>query len=138
MRLNALLPIAFVACLAPVSGAASAACEAAKHLNYNEPVQIEGVLRAGKGHHEVQGDFDYTYLALDQPLCVDPPAGGGDDDFGNTGTETPIERIQVVNPDDKLDLKPGTRVALKGKLFGAHTMWHAEEVLIDTEAAEPR
>jgi hypothetical protein len=35
-------------------------------------------------------------------------------------------------------LKPGTRVALKGKLFGAHTMWHAEEVLIDTEAAEPR
>jgi hypothetical protein len=29
-------------------------------------------------------------------------------------------------------------VALKGKLFGAHTMWHAEQVLIDTETVEPR
>jgi hypothetical protein len=138
MRLPAALPIALIACLVALSAGPAGACDAPKHLTYDQPVEIEGVLRAGKGHHEAQGDFDYLYLALDHPLCVDAPPGGGDDDFGNTGTESPIERIQVVNPDDKLNLPLGTHVALKGKLFGAHTMWHAEQVLIDTETVEPR
>jgi hypothetical protein len=142
MRAATPLPAAIAALLAAIFGALSAvqaaACEAARHLRYDEPVELEGVIGTGKGHHEAQGDFTYTYLALDEPLCVDAPAGGGDEDFGNTGTDKPVDRIQVVNPDDKFTLEPGARVRLKGKLFGAMTMWHAEEVLIGTEAVEPR
>jgi hypothetical protein len=82
--------------VALTAGSVSAqACNADIHYTYNEPVEIEGVLKSGTGHHEAQGDFTYTYLVLDKGVCVDAPKDGGDDDFGNTGTENPVERIQI-------------------------------------------
>ena len=107
-------------------------------MRYDEPVEIEGLLQSGTGHHEAQGDFDYVYLALDKPLCVDAPASGGDEDFGNTGTDKPVDRIQVAGDLVGKGLPPGKRVAIKGKLFGAHTMWHVEDVLIDAASVDPK
>jgi hypothetical protein len=118
---------------------AARACDAAVHYSYNEPVEIEGVIKSGTGHHEAQGDFFYTYLELDQPVCVDTPKEGGDSDFGTTGTETPIGRIQVGGEASQSDLPAdGTRVLVKGALFGAHTMWHVEPVLIDAASLAPK
>jgi hypothetical protein len=109
-----------------------------QHLQYDEPVELEGLLKSGTGHHEAQGDFDYVYLALDKPLCVDAPAGGGDEDFGNTGTDKPVDRIQLAGDLVGKELPMGKRVTIKGKLFGAHTMWHAEDVLIDATSVDPK
>jgi hypothetical protein len=114
------------------------ACEAPLHLKYNEPVEIEGVLKSGTGKHEVHGDYAYVFLALDQGICVDPPKGGGDEDFGESGTEKPVDRIQMAGEASQQELPVGKRVLVKGTLFGAHTMWHAEEVLIDASAVEER
>ena len=71
VAVHALLALA----LAGFAGRAVAAraCDAAVHYSYNEPVEIEGVIKSGTGHHEAQGDFFYTYLELDQPVCVDAP-----------------------------------------------------------------
>ncbi len=74
---------------------AARACEAAVHYTFNEPVEIEGVLKSGIGHHEAQGEFFYSYLVLDQPVCVDAPKEGADGDFGTAATEKPVDRIQV-------------------------------------------
>jgi hypothetical protein len=119
-----------------VGPVASEACDAAIHYSYNDPVEIEGVLKSATGHHEAQGDFNYTYLALDKPICVDAPKEGGDDDFGNTGTDNPVERIQMAGEASQQELPMGERVKVKGTLFGAHTMWHVEEVLIDASSVE--
>ena len=106
---------------------AAAACEATVHLAYNVPVEVEGVLTAGKGNHEAQGEFSYVYLALDQGVCVDAPAG---DEFAE-GTPRPVTRLQIAGEAAEKELPIGSRVKVKGTLFGAHTMWHAEDVLID-------
>jgi hypothetical protein len=134
-----------VAAAAAIAGAVLAAgpdpanaCEAPKHLTYNEPVELEGVLKSGTGKHDVHGDYAYVFLALDQGICVDPPKGGGDEDFGDTGTEKPVDRIQMAGEASQQELPVGKRVLVKGTLFGAHTMWHAEEVLIDASAVEER
>ena len=34
------------------------------------------------------------------------------------------------------ELPVGERVKVKGTLFGAHTMWHVEEVLIDASSVD--
>jgi hypothetical protein len=123
--------------VALTAGSVSAqACNADIHYTYNEPVEIEGVLKSGTGHHEAQGDFTYTYLVLDKGVCVDAPKDGGDDDFGNTGTENPVERIQIGGEASQQVLPIGERVKVKGTLFGAHTVWHVEEVLIDAPSVE--
>ena len=117
--------------LAPAPGRADT-CEAPVHYTFNEPVEIEGILKSGTGHHEVQGDFFYSYLVLDQPVCVDAPKEGGDSDFGTTSLEKPTNRIQVGGEASQRDLPAdGERVTVTGTLFGAHTMWHVEPVLID-------
>jgi hypothetical protein len=128
-KVRALLP--FVLLGLGMSPAAALACEAGVHYSYNEPVEIEGTLRSGTGHHEAQGDFSYTYIALDQPACVDAASG---DEFNET-TEAPIERIQLAGEASQQDpSEDGSRIAVKGKLFGAHTAWHVEPVLIDAES----
>ena len=111
---------------------AAAACEAPVHLAYNVPVEVEGVLTAGKGNHEAQGEFSYVYLALDQGVCVDAPA---DDEFAQT-TPRPVTRLQIAGDAAEKELPVGKRVKVKGTLFGGHTMWHAEDVLIDAAAVE--
>jgi hypothetical protein len=139
MRLAAILAAGLSAASLLALGAGNAgACEASQHLQYDEPVELEGLLKSGTGHHEAQGDFDYVYLALDKPLCVDAPAGGGDEDFGNTGTDKPVDRIQLAGDLVGKELPMGKRVTIKGKLFGAHTMWHAEDVLIDATSVDPK
>jgi hypothetical protein len=112
----------------------AAACEAAVHLAYNVPVEVEGVLTAGKGHHEAQGEFSYTYLALDEGVCVDAAAG---DEFAEA-TPQPVTRLQIAGEAAEKELPIGKRVKVKGTLFGAHTMWHAEDVLIDAAGIETR
>jgi hypothetical protein len=78
-------------------------------------------------------------MELDQPVCVDAPKEGGDNDFGNTGTEKPVGRLQVGGEASQRDLPAdGARVLVKGTLFGAHTMWHVEPVLIDAASLEPK
>jgi hypothetical protein len=71
-----------------------------------------------------------------KPVCVDAPKGGGDDDFGNIGTDNPVERIQMAGEASQQELPVGERVKVKGTLFGAHTMWHVEEVLIDASSVD--
>jgi hypothetical protein len=91
--------MSFVALGLGMTLAAALACEAAVHYSYNTPVEIEGTLRSGTGHHEVQGDFSYTYIALDQPVCVDAASG---DEFNET-TEKPIDRIQLAGAASQQD-----------------------------------
>lgn len=109
--------------LSIVAGAARA-CDAPVHLAYEEPVEIEGVLRETTGHHDAQGDFKVIYLELDQGICVDPSEDG-------SGTESPITRIQIAGDALTTDMPVGSRVRAKGSLFPAHTQWHVEPVLID-------
>jgi hypothetical protein len=133
LKVRPLLPfLLFGLGLAP---AAAFSCEAAVHYSYNTPVEIEGTLRSGTGHHEVQGNFSYTYVALDHPVCVDAASG---DEFNET-TEKPIERIQLAGEASQQDPpEDGARIAVKGKLFGAHTAWHVEPVLIDAESIDQK
>ena len=104
------------------------ACEAATHLVYNKPVEIRGTLKEGKGQHDAQGAFAYSYVALDQPVCVTSET---ETDEFNEPTDKPIDRIQLAGETAGKDLPLGKRVKVSGTLFGAHTMWHAEDVLID-------
>jgi hypothetical protein len=129
-------PVLALAWAGLVTGAVAArACEAAVHYTFNEPVEIEGVLKSGIGHHEAQGEFFYSYLVLDQPVCVDAPKEGADGDFSAAPTEKPVGRIQVGGEASQRDLPAdGARVTVKGTLFGAHTAWHVEPVLIDAES----
>jgi hypothetical protein len=133
---HALLALAMGATVLVAASADARACDADVHHTFNEPVEIEGVLKSATGHHEAQGDFTYTYVVLDKGICVDAPKDGGDDDFGNTGTEKPVERIQIAGEASQQELPIGERVKVKGTLFGAHTMWHVEEVLIDASSVE--
>jgi hypothetical protein len=133
---HAVLALAVGATAFVASSAAAQACDADVHYTFNEPVEIEGVLKSGSGHHEAQGDFTYTYLVLDKGVCVDASKDGGDDDFGNTGTDNPVERIQMAGEANQQELPIGERVKVKGTLFGAHTMWHVEPVLIDASSVE--
>jgi len=111
------------------------ACEAAVRYQFNTPVEIEGTIKTGIGRHEASGEFFYAYLVLDRPVCVDAPPEGGDQDFGTTPTEKPLERIQVGGEASERDMpEDGARILVKGKLFGAHTTWHVEPVLIDAES----
>ncbi len=136
VAVHALVALALAAAKVAGGAVASEACDAAVHYAYGEPVEIEGALKSATGHHEAQGDFTYTYVALDKPVCVDAPKGGGDDDFGNTGTDNPVERIQMAGEASQQELPVGERVKVKGTLFGAHTMWHVEEVLIDASSVD--
>lgn len=110
------------------------ACEAATHLAYDKPVELQGTLKQGRGQHDAQGEFSYSYVEIDDPVCVDAQAA---DEF-NVGTEAPISRIQIAGEASNQDLPIGKRVAVKGTLFGAHTMWHVEPVLIDTADVTPK
>jgi hypothetical protein len=125
-----LLTFAVTISLSTAGTLGALACEAKVHLVFNEPVVLEGVLKAATGQHEAQGDFSYYYLALDQPVCVDAPEGGGDEDFGDTGTKTPVGRIQIAGDAVQKALPVDKPVTVRGTLFGAHTMWHVEPVLI--------
>jgi hypothetical protein len=135
---QALITFAMGAAAIAAGSGAVRACNEDVHYTYNAPVEIEGALKSGTGHHEAQGDFAYTHLVLDKGVCVDAPKDGGDDDFGNTGTENPVERIQIAGEASQQALPLGERVKVKGTLFGAHTMWHVEEVLIDASSVERR
>lgn len=117
-----------------LSAAPVLACEAATNFIYNKPVEIRGTLKGGKGQHEAQGAFAYTYVALDQPVCV---ASETEADEFNEPTEKPIDRIQIAGEAAGKDLPLGKRVKVSGTLFGAHTMWHAEGVLIDASDVAP-
>ena len=110
------------------------ACEAATNFIYNKPVEIRGTLKSGKGQHEAQGAFAYSYVALDQPVCVASETAG--DEF-NEPTDKPIDRIQLAGETAGKDLPLGKRVKVSGTLFGAHTMWHVENVLIDASDVTP-
>jgi hypothetical protein len=110
------------------------ACEAATKLIYNKPVEIHGTLKEGKGQHESQGAFAYTYVVLDQPVCVAPEIAG--DEF-NEPTDKPVDRIQIAGESAGKDLPLGRHVKVSGTLFGAHTMWHVEGVLIDASDVTP-
>jgi hypothetical protein len=121
-------PLRAAAIFLLLSPAPALACAAATNLVYNKPVEIRGTLKAGKGQHEAQGEFAYTYVALDQPVCVAAEAAG--DEF-NEPTDKPIDRIQLAGEAAGKDLPLGKHVRVSGTLFGAHTMWHAEDVLID-------
>ena len=117
-----------------LSVASAVACEAAANLIYNKPVEIRGTLKEGKGQHEAQGAFAYSYVALDQPVCV---ASETEADEFNEPTEKPIDRIQIAGEAAGKDLPLGKHVKVSGTLFGAHTMWHAEDVLIDASDVTP-
>ena len=117
-----------------LSVAPAVACEAATNLIYNKPVEIRGILKEGKGQQEAQGAFAYSYVALDQPVCV---ASETEADEFNEPTEKPIDRIQIAGEAAGKDLPLGKHVKVSGTLFGAHTMWHAEDVLIDVSDVTP-
>jgi hypothetical protein len=119
-----------------IAPASARACEAQTHLGYNQPVELEGTLKQGQGEHDVQGPFTYTYLALDKPICVEAPADGSDE--FNASTDQPVERIQMAGEAISEALPIGRRVAVKGVLFGAHTMWHVEPVLVDAAEVLPK
>ncbi len=124
-----------IVCLLLLGIAPSFACEAPTRLGYNAPVELEGTLKESKGQHDAQGEFTYAYLALDKPACVDAPPEG--DEF-NASTDEPIDRIQMAGEANTKDLPIGKHVVVKGTLFGAHTMWHVEQVLIDAVDVEAK
>ena len=128
-------PTLCAACICLLLSAIPAlACEAATKLIYNKPVELRGTLKEGKGQHEAQGAFAYSYVALDQPVCV---ASETEADEFNEPTEKPIDRIQIAGEAAGKDLPLGKHVKVSGTLFGAHTMWHAEDVLIDASDVTP-
>jgi len=54
------------------------------------------------------------------------------DEFNET-TEKPINGIQLAGEASQQDPpEVGSRIAVKGKLFGTHTAWHVEPVLMVT------
>jgi hypothetical protein len=124
---RAILAVPSVIALLAAAVPGALACEADTRLAYNAPARIEGTLKEGSGQHEAQGAFKYSYVQLDKPVCVD--AAGGDE--FNVTTAEPVDRFQVAGDAAAKDLPVGARVAVEGTLFGAHTMWHVEDVLID-------
>jgi hypothetical protein len=49
---HALPALAMGATVLVAGSAAARACDADVHYTYNQPVEIEGVLKSGTGHHE--------------------------------------------------------------------------------------
>jgi len=116
----------------------SHACEGDTRVTLDSPATIEGVLQQGQGTHEAQGQFSYVYLALDKPVCVDAPKTDPGDEEPQEGIETPVSRVQIAGEASGGKLPIGQRVSVSGTLFGAHTMWHVEDVLIDAGEINPR
>ncbi len=121
-----------LALLAAVAGAPPAiACEGDERIMFDTPVKLEGVLKTGQGKHDVQGAFDYVYLELAGPVCVDAPKPAADEEFAPESLAEPVTRVQIAGEAVGTDLPIGSRVEVDGTLFAAHTMWHVEDVLID-------
>lgn len=119
-----------------LAGSEASACEAARHLKFNVPVTLEGVVGAGTGRHEAEGPYSYTYLELPEGICVDGEDNDPDDAIDESGTKTPVDRIQLGGKANSGTLTPGARVRAHGTLFPAHTQWHAEAVLLDASRIE--
>lgn len=120
-------------CLMP-----AVACEGHARLAFDKPAVLEGVLTSGKGQHEAQGEFSYVYIALDEPVCVDAPPAGTDGEDALQNVEAPVARVQLAGEAISGELPIGKHVTVDGTLFAAHTMWHAEDVLIDAAQVKPR
>jgi hypothetical protein len=130
-----LLSFAILACGVP----AALACEGQARIAFDKPAVLEGVLKSGKGTHEAQGEFSYVYVELDKPVCVDaPPAAEANNEDAVQSIEAPVTRVQLAGEAVGTDLPIGKHVAVEGTLFAAHTMWHAEEALIDASEVKQR
>jgi hypothetical protein len=131
--------VALVVVAVTTVGLASApllACEGDTRVVFNEAATLQGTLKTGKGEHEAQGPFEYVYVELDKPICVDaPPATPGDEDAPQSVSE-PVSRVQIAGEASNQQLPIGKHVAVEGTLFPAHTMWHVEQVLIDAPGVE--
>ena len=134
-----MLKACLAACAALLVGAVPAsACEGDARVTFDQPATLQGTLKAGKGEHDAQGPFDYVYLALDKPVCVDAePAAPGDEDAPQS-IEAPVEKVQIAGEASNKKLPIGSKVSVEGTLFPAHTMWHVEPVLIDTADVIPK
>jgi hypothetical protein len=127
-----------IVCLLVSGAAPSCACEGETRLMFDRAATLEGILKSGKGEHDAQGPFAYVYLELDRPACVDaPPAAAGDEDAAESIGEA-VTRVQIAGEASNQQLPIGKRVSVEGTLFPAHTMWHAEPVLIDAAAVAPQ
>ena len=124
-----------IACWVP---ATAMACEGHTRLAFDKPAVLEGVLKSGKGNHEAQGAFDYVYIALDKPVCVDAPAAKPGDEDAAQSVEAAVTQIQIAGDAIATQLPIGKHVSVEGTLFPAHTMWHVEDVLIDTSEVTAR
>ena len=126
------------ACAALLVGVAPTfACEGDTRVTFNQPATLQGTLKTGKGEHDAQGPFDYVYLALDKPVCVDAqPAAPGDEDAPQS-IEAPVGKVQIAGEASNKKLPIGSQVSVEGTLFAAHTMWHVEPVLIDAADVTP-
>jgi len=111
------------------------ACESGERVRLDAPAKLSGILKEGKGEHEAQGPFRYVYLELDAPLCVEIPADEAEEQ--PQSEESTVRRIQIAGEAVNGDLPVGSRVSVEGTLYGAHTMWHAEDVLIDAGSVKP-
>lgn len=129
-----LVGFALIACGAP----AALACEGHARVAFDKPAVLEGVLKSGKSTHEAQGEFSYVFVELDKPVCVDAPAAEASNEDAVQSIEAPVTRIQIAGEAVGTDLPIGKHVAVEGTLFAAHTMWHAEEALIDASEVKPR
>lgn len=125
-------------CLVLLGAAPAFACEGDTRVVFNETATLQGTLKTGKGEHEAQGPFDYVFVELDKPVCVDaPPATPGDEDAPQSVGE-PVTRVQIAGEASNQQLPIGNHVAVEGTLFPAHTMWHVEQVLIDAPGVEAK
>ena len=122
-----------------VAGALPAgACEADRRVMFDKPAALQGTLAAGKGQHDAQGAFDYVYLVLDAPVCVDAAAAPAGEEDAPQSIAEPVTRVQIAGEASNGKLPIGSRVSVEGTLFPAHTMWHAEPVLIDAADVTPQ
>jgi hypothetical protein len=133
---KALLGIWFIATFA--SPLAAWACEGHPRLEFDKPTALTGVLQSGKGNHDAQGPFNYVYIALDAPVCIDAPQPAPGDDDAVQSVAAPVTRIQLAGEAVGTTLPMGKPVSVEGTLFAAHTMWHVEDVLIDAADVKPR
>ena len=115
-----------------VAGALPAvACEADRRVMFDKPATLQGTLAAGKGQHDAQGAFDYVYLVLEAPVCVDAAAAPAGEEDAPQSIAEPVTRVQIAGEASNKELPVGSQVSVEGTLFPAHTMWHVEQVLID-------
>jgi hypothetical protein len=121
-----------------LGGTASLACEGDHRLVLGSDVEITGVLKSGTSEHDAQGPFEYVYLELPRPVCVDAGTAtqGEFEDEAEESVPDPVSRIQVAGELISTDMPVGRTVTAKGALFPAHTAWHAEPVLIDARSID--